>query len=412
MNPKNRRVAYILKMYPRFSETFIINEILAHEAAVSDVDIFSLRSPKDGRFHADHARVRAPVTYVPSGMPKAAQLWSLLHAVGRWSAGIWPLLAAHPNLTPNDLYQALYVAQHVRERRPEVLHAHFGSVATTIARLVSKLTGVPYVFTAHAKDIFHDSVDPADLRCKLNDAMAVITVSDYNRAFLQEQFGVADGQITRVYNGMNLDKFRYASPAKRPRRIVGVGRLVEKKGFLDLVEACAILAGRGSAFDCEIIGAGEYEAELRTRIDELGVAEHVRLLGPRPQEEVIQHVQNAAVLAAPCVVGGDGNRDGLPTVLLEAMALGTPCVSTNVTGIPEVIRNGETGLLVDQHNPRELADALESLLDRPTLRVRCAQAARALIEREFDLKTNAKTIRSLYDRTPVEAQAGRLLEAA
>src|SRR5690606_12661002 len=152
------------------------------------------------------------------------------------------------------------------------------------------------------------------------------------------------------------------SPDIRPRQIVSVGRLVEKKGFDVLIDACAIMADRGVDFNCRIVGTGELEAELREQIARLGVEQHIELTGPRPQREVIDLIQNAAVFAAPCVNGSDGNRDGLPTVLLESMALGTPAVSTDVTGIPEILRDGETGLMVPQHDAHALATALERLL--------------------------------------------------
>jgi glycosyltransferase involved in cell wall biosynthesis len=175
-----------------------------------------------------------------------------------------------------------------------------------------------------------------------------------------------------------------------------VGRLVEKKGFGDLVDACALLARRGKRFRCLIIGSGPLEAELKARIARLGVADSVQLIGPHPQRELAAYLQASAVFAAPSVVGGDGNRDGLPTVLLEAMALGTPCVSTDVTGIPEVVRHEETGLQVPQHRPEALAGALERLLEDGDLRVALAERARALIEAAFDVERNAAALRDVF----------------
>jgi glycosyltransferase involved in cell wall biosynthesis len=178
--------------------------------------------------------------------------------------------------------------------------------------------------------------------------------------------------------------------------VVYVGRLVEKKGLADLIDACALLAGRGKTLECGIVGAGEMETELRERIARLGVGSTVRLLGPRPQAEVIRLIREASAVAAPCVIGEDGNRDGLPTVILEAMALGTPCVSTDVTGIPEVVRHGETGLIVPQHDPAALADALERFASDAALRVSLAVRARERIEDEFDIRRNAAKIRALF----------------
>jgi len=150
---------------------------------------------------------------------------------------------------------------------------------------------------------------------------------------------------------------------------------------------------------------------LRRQIESSRLQSRVELAGPRPQSEVIALVQSAAVLAAPCVVGADGNRDGLPTVLLEAMALGAPCVSTDVTGIPEVLRDGETGLMIPQHDPASLADALERLLVNPTLRVQLAQAARRLMEAEFDVHRNAAHVRDLFQRAQT-ASSGTITSGA
>jgi len=400
------RVGYILKMYPRFSETFIVNEMLAHEAAGLPLEIFSLRAPVDGRFHANYARVQALVTYVPAAEPKARIFWEEVRKAAQEFPALWPALQSPVQLEAIDIVQALWLARSVRERGITHLHAHFGTAATSVAWLVSCLTGLPYLFTAHAKDIFHDSVQPADLYRKVNDAAHVITVSDYNLAFLRQHYAGRAPQIQRVYNGLDLTLFRYQSPAKRPRHIVTVGRLVEKKGFDDLVTACALLVARGCDFTCDIIGDGPLQAALQAQITQHGLVDRVRLLGPQPQGDVITHIQNAAIFAAPCVVGEDGNRDGLPTVLLEAMALGTPCVSTDVTGIPEVLRHNATGLMVPQHSPALLAHALAQLLDDAALRVDLAEAARAHIETNFDIHRNAAQIRALYRAASAPLPAG------
>ena len=171
---------------------------------------------------------------------------------------------------------------------------------------------------------------------------------------------------------------------------------MEKKGFDVLVAASAELVRRGVNFRCQIAGGGEHEAALREQIAALNVQSHVELIGPRPQSEIISLVQGAAALAAPCVVGNDGNRDGLPTVLFEAMALGTPCVSTDVTGIPEVLRDQDTGLLVPQRDPIALADALQKLINDSALRVRLAAAARELMEAEFDITRNSVRQRAIF----------------
>jgi glycosyltransferase involved in cell wall biosynthesis len=179
--------------------------------------------------------------------------------------------------------------------------------------------------------------------------------------------------------------------------ILAVGRLVEKKGFDDLIDACAMLAREGTAFSCLIVGSGEEEDALRQRIARLGLQDKVRLEGPRPQREVIELMRRATLMAAPCIIGADGNRDGLPTVLLEAMALGLPCVATDVTGIPEVVRDGETGLCIRQAAPENLAGAMATLLADADQRLRLARNARQLIEAEFDVHRNAARVFRLFE---------------
>lgn len=400
--PKPLRVGYVLKRYPRYSETFIVNEILAHEAAGLEVCIFSLYPPADTHFQDALARVRAPVIYLSAERVKAAEFWATLARAHTQLAAVSGGLAAAGDADVRTVHWALLLALEARARGLTHLHAHFGSVATEVARLAGMFAELPYTFTAHAKDIFHESVDEHDLGRKLREAAAVVTVSDYNLHHLKDRYGDAAGRVERIYNGMDLERFRYAAPVERPPQLVSVGRLVEKKGFADLIEACALLRARGTDFHCVIIGTGELEGELRAQIACLNLENTVELLGPRPQRELAAHLQAAAAFAAPCVVGRDGNRDGLPTVLLEAMALGTPCVGTDVTGIPEILRHDETGLQVPQHRPDALADALERLLVDGALRVRLAANARALIEQKFDICKGAAALRTVF--------AGRHLE--
>jgi colanic acid/amylovoran biosynthesis glycosyltransferase len=300
--------------------------------------------------------------------------------------------------------QAVRLAELVRERGIGHLHAHFASVATTVARLASLLSGVPYSFTAHAKDIYHESVDAEDLRRKLADAHHVVTVSDYNLAHLRETYGPDADRVQRVYNGLDLSDAAWSDPVGRAPLVVAVGRLVEKKGFDVLLDALALLHQRRPEVRAVIAGDGALADDLRAQRDRLGLQDVVHLPGPVPQTEVRDLLARAAVFAAPCVVGPDGNRDGLPTVLLEAMAAGAPAVSTDVTGIPEVVRDEETGLLVPQHDPVRLAAALERLVTDRALASRLSRAARALVESSFDVHVQARALREL-DRMPVLPRA-------
>jgi colanic acid/amylovoran biosynthesis glycosyltransferase len=391
------KVGYVVKRYPRYSETFIVNEILAHEAAGMEVEIFSLLPPEDGHFQDAISRVRAPVTYLQAKGLKAADFWSTLDDAGEILPYLWDSLEEARGEDVRYAYQSIVLARETRLRGIDHLHAHFATASTTVARLAARFARIPYTMTAHAKDIFHESVNPEDLRRKLRDAAATVTVSDYNLEYLRASYGPIAKDVRRIYNGLELEKFSYEEPRRRAPEILAVGRLVEKKGFDDLIEACALLRNRSVQFRCRIIGLGEQERELRAKVKRLKLGDRVELPGPRPQNALIEAVGRAAVFAAPCVIGGDGNRDGLPTVLLEAMALGTPCVSTDVTGIPEVLHDGETGLMVPQRDTNALAGAIERLLADPALRVELAGRARQLVEVEFDVRRNAALLRKTFE---------------
>ncbi len=381
MPPETPRIGYVAKVFPRLSETFIVTELLAHEAAGLDIEIFSLRESADLGAHAAHARLRAPTTHLPTDVTVGLLLDEIDAARAFYADDLDDVRDLHPR----ELVQALRLASLVRDRGIGHLHVHFANVAASVTRLAARLAGVSYSVTAHAKDIFHEDVDPVALRGILADAAAIVTVSDFNVAYLRRLCPAVAPRLHRVYNGIELERFTFSAPAERPPLVVAVGRLVEKKGFGDLVEACALLAAQGRRFECRIVGGGALEARLRAQVAQLGLDDVVTLAGPASQEVVRAEITAAAALAAPCIVGADGNREGLPTVLLEAMALGTPCVATDVTGIPEVLHDGRTGLGIAQHDPPALAAALGRLLDDADLRVRLATGARKLIERRFDI---------------------------
>ncbi|TVR58150.1 MAG: colanic acid biosynthesis glycosyltransferase WcaL [Candidatus Competibacteraceae bacterium] len=406
-SPENSRVGYIVKRYPRYSETFIVNEILQHEEARLPIEIFALRPVLETHFQDVLAAVRAPVTYIPDKVSKAASLWESINAARRELPDFWAALDELGDLEAEDLIQAIDLALRARERGVTHFHAHFGTVSATVARLAARFARIPYTLTLHAKDIYHVSVDPALMRKKLGAAARVITVSDYNQRYLAATYDSAAAKVVRLYNGLNLARFAFTIPSRTSREILAVGRLVEKKGFDVLIDACAILRDRGVAFQCRIVGDGTERATLSARIAHLNLGAMVRLAGPQPHAELIGTFREAAVVAAPCVIGADGDRDGLPTVLLEAMALGVPCVATDVTGIPELVRDGDTGLCVPQRDPQALADALQRLLDDADLRVDLATRARRLIEQDFDIRRNAAQLREWFAVAARDAAAGR-----
>lgn len=403
------RVGYVVRRYPRYSETFIVNEIIDHESSGLAIEILSLWHPTDEHFQDVLARVKAPVKYFVSEGLSAEGFWLAMEQCLEILPDFRAALGATPDEEARYVYPAMLIALHARRSGTRHLHAHFASEATTVARLAAAFSGLQYSFTAHAKDIFLESVNQEVVRRNLAGAAAVVTVSEYNLRYLRRVYGDDAGRVRRIYNGLDLGLFPFTAPEVRPPYIVAVGRLVEKKGFADLVEACALLAARGVAFEGDIIGEGLLEAELDAQIRRFGLQGRLRLAGMLPRNEVIKRLRRAAVMAAPCVVAGDNDRDGLPTVLLEAMAVGTPCVSTDVTGIPEVLRDGDTGLAVGQHDPPALAASLERLLTDSELRVWLSLRARHLIEAEFDIRRSAAELRGIFQGvglTPKRTPAG------
>lgn len=395
-------IAYILKMYPRFSETFIVNEILELERQGVDVRIYSLRKPDDGRFHPSLSRVKANVIYVPQYPQMEPERVRAAHAaLAAANPAAYAALRAEVEVV-SQLYalkrflQAGYIAAHLLKNPVDALHAHFASSATRVANFVTRLSGIPYSFTAHAKDIFHEEVNPASLQRKIADARFVVTVSRFNQTYLQQEVQHdAPGDVRCLYNGIDLHHFRPDSAINRkPTLILAVGRLVEKKGFDVLVDACAILDRRGVDFRCEIVGKGDLHGPLARQIAAHNLEEKVILAGPRPQDEVRLAYQQATVFALPCRIGSDGNRDGLPTVLLEAMACGLPVVTTPVTGNPEIVDDGINGRLIPENDPLALANALADLLQDDVQRRQMSLTARMKVERYFDVRQNVSQLRA------------------
>ena len=404
-------VGYVLKMYPRFSETFIVSEILAREAAGERIVIFSLRTPADARFHAELARVKAPVIQVPR-TSNAGKLWQRLADVAadpELGAGIQRMLPELLAADADDASQSVLLAQAARDRGVTHLHAHFASVATTAARFAGAIAGLPYSFTAHAKDIFHEDTDQAELERKFAESHHAVTISHYNVNDLRGRFPEATKDLHLVRNGLNLERFPYRRPsaAAAVPQVLAVGRLVEKKGFSMLVEAAARLRSRGIRVQVNIAGDGPLAAELEARISAADLHDHVHLLGPRTQAEITELMANHDVFAAPFVVGSDGNADGLPTVLLEAMASGLRCVAADVTAVGEVVRSGETGWLVPTGDLGAFTDALAEAVG-PGDHAPMADAARALIEEQFDSSRQAAQLRSLVQGTVPEHVNARL----
>jgi glycosyltransferase involved in cell wall biosynthesis len=292
--------------------------------------------------------------------------------------------------------QSGYVANEASRLRLTHLHAHFANRPASVAFLAAKIAGIPFSFTAHATDIFKAEVNPKSLARKIEAARFVVTVSEFNKSYLEERTPSARSKIVLVHNGIDLARFSpngVTPPA--PFTILCVARLVEKKGLPVLIEASRHLRDREVTFRTWIVGKGRIRPELEALIKRWKLQEHVKLLGPHSQLEVLDRYHSSHLYALPCTVGSDGNRDGLPVSIVEALACGLPVVTTPVTGIPEVIRHGHNGLLVPSDDARSLADAIQSLIQNQDLYESLKQNTRSSVTSMFDLRETAEQLRAL-----------------
>lgn len=409
----NLRIGYILKMFPRFSETFVLSEILELERQGVEVRTFSMKLPTGPRQRGVE-RVRALQTVLPSGavLLSARAMWTHFRVLARRPAGYVETLRFA--LTRRDLKalvkfgQAVTVADCALRENIKHFHAHFASGPTRVAKMASMISGIPYSFTAHAKDLYHEGHKKGankKLKKRVQRARFLVTISEENKRFIESQgFKVKEGRIRPIHIGLNLRDFPFTAVAERPRGprplVFAVGRLIPKKGFADLVRAAQILKARDVSFRCLIAGEGPEDSVLRALIADCGVSDGVRLLGSVPLSRLRRtFYRRAAVLVQPCVVSDDGDRDGIPTVLLEAMAMGVPVISTPVSGIPEAVTHRHTGLLAQPGSPEDLADAIEELLTDRTLAHTVSVNGRRKVEEEFDIVRNAGALRKLFLRS-------------
>ena len=398
------RVAYVLRRFPQLSETFILRELVALRSRGVDTRVFALERVETERMHAEARRLLPEVTFVgplesaawrgPAIVPPSQRPWA---GAGR---RIGPELLS-------------WGATHV--------HAHFAGPAATAAAFAARIARIPYSFTAHAKDIFVDSLDWRWLAWLGARAHAVVTVCDYNRRFLRRRMPGA--RILRLYNGVDLDRWRplprtsgVAPAASAAGPLVAAGRFVEKKGFHVLVKALALLRDRGMPQRAFLIGDGVEREAVRELARAHGLRRWVRFPGAMTQPQVLRTMRRAALAALACVVEEDGNQDALPTVLLEAAACGVPAVATTVGGVPEIVRDGVTGRLVAPGDAEALADAIASIMTSPRRRARMGAAARRRAESKFDQRRTSAALARLFAgsgrSSPGQSRASPQLEGA
>ena len=402
-----RHIGYVLKRFPRLSETFILNELLELERRGVRITIFSLLEPPSEPLHEALERLHAQVFYLSGGSMARAWRVTTRELGERKKQSIVDFLDADasPLFAGKDaesiaalMIKATAAAAIAQAAGVEHFHAHFGSDATTVALLAARQMRCGFSYTAHARDIFHlyhtPRSDRAMRRAKLAEARFTVTVSDYNKRYLDE-IARGEGRVVRLYNGIDLDRFRPCEISRCSQRFIAIGRLVTKKGTDTTLRALA--RPELTAAHLDIFGDGPELDKLRTLADELGIAGRVRFHGACTQGEVIEAMRSASGLVLPCRIDPSGDRDALPTVLLEALASGLPVVASDIVGIGEIVIDESTGLLVPPDDHAALATAMLRLTSEPLLAMRLAREGRRHAERLFDVRRNVEQLARLFD---------------
>jgi glycosyltransferase involved in cell wall biosynthesis len=415
----NKQIGYLLRSYPRLSQTFVLNEILALEKIGVSLQVFALTNPHEKVVQRQVDQVRAPIHYLEDSIqPRRIgnRLREHLQVAGLHFRGYLRSLfyiATHPKIdqgyTASSRWECFRQAVHLvyvldlqeRETGETLghLHAHFAHDPTLIAYLFHLITGIPFSFTAHARDLYQVPEEVLTDRIRL--ARAVVTCCGANMEYLNQIAPSQQSKFSLVYHGVNLKDFQPAqngdalSAAEKPI-ILSVGRLVEKKGFQDLLQALLIVKERGRRFCCTIYGDGPLSQTLQKWLEDHNMAGDVMLMGDSTQQELISIYQKATLFALTPVQTEDGDRDGIPNVLLEAMAVGLPVVTTAVAGIPELVEDNQNGLLYQPHDVDGISSGILELLDNAEKRKLLGDLASKKVQEQFDLAQAARRLKTLF----------------
>ena len=395
----------MMSRFPHLPETFILREMVELERQGWQVCLYPLIRQKQAVIH-EEARPwmkRANVLPFFSGRIVVENARQIARRPLNYSALLGRIFkenAANPGFLARAmalLPKAVTAARRMQAEGVRHIHAHYATHPALAAWIIHRLTGIPYSITAHAHDIF---VSQSMLQTKVRDAAFVVAISEYNRNFIARHVGEWAREKTHVIHcGIDPAWYtpRHVMRAKdAPLEILSIGSLQPYKGQQHLVDACAVLYSAGVPFRCRIIGGGDERVNLERQIAKLGLADSVMLMGPLPQEEVARLLPSADCYVQPSVILDSGKMEGIPVALMEALACQVPAVATAISGIPELIRPGETGYLVSPANPRAIANALVRIVEQPEEAAALAAAGRRLVLREFNLCANVARLSDLF----------------
>ena len=393
-------LAYLFSRYPVVSQTFCDTEMMALEARDFRITIASLNPPTTSFKHERLKNLQAEILYPPPreilDLPKSGAcdhdpIWkAMVTLADEHEKAYGPSFKARTRAQ-----NAWHFAREFAKRRIKHIHVHFANRATHTALFLKK-AGYTFSFTAHAQDFMIDLGSRELLQEMAREAEFVVAVSDFSRQLLQEMCPDSASKIIRIYNGLDPSVLSPTPLPEGPLTILSIGRLIEFKGFSNLIQAVALLRDRGVAASLNIIGDGPLREELKTLICSLNLNDSAKLLGVRSQDQIKQHLEDSHVFALACIVDQKGASDILPTVILEAMAAGRPVVSTRLVGVPEMVEHGVTGLLAESGNIEDLADQLQHLANTPTDLAKMGAAGRAKLLETFTLDHTAGTLAALF----------------
>ena len=396
-----KRIAYILNNFPALSETFIVNEILELKRAGFDIRIYARKKQESTKCGKDVLDLAKEVYYfheneAPILRKMYLHLYFLFRSPIRYIRATLFVKSLGDKGTLWRFRQSVFLAKKIVDTKSEHIHAHFANLATEYAMWVSKLTGIPYSFTTHAVDIF---ADPKFIKEKINNAKFVVTISNYNKNYFIENYpGINSEKIKVIHCGVKIPP-----PENLIKKetdiftILSVGRLVRKKGFSYLIDACSILRHKeGIDFKCEIIGEGPQRDVIRQCIISNKLDGLVTLRGELAHEEVLRNLKKADLFVLPSITELDNNRDGIPVSLMEAMAAGVPIISTTVSGIPELVKDG-AGLLVPEKDVGALSEAIRKIYRlKEDERRKMGEVGRRIVETEFNPKYEIEKLVRLF----------------
>ena len=399
-----RRLAYLYSRYPVVSQTFCDSETLALEARGFEIDIASINPPLSTIRHERFDNLQAEVFYPPPSKVLSA-LQKRRESEGSWEKRFGEMIVRHDAdygesfKAGTRARNALYFAELFQRRGVEHVHVHFANRATHTALFIKQWAGIPFSFTAHAQDFMVDHGSDNLLRELCREAEFVVAVSDFSRDVLRETCPDSVKKIERVYNGLTMADFPQAAiSSDGPLKIITIGRLIEFKGFHHLIEACAKLGEVGIEYECCIIGEGPWREQLEKLTSERGVSDHVEFAGVQTQEQVKSRLRASDVFVLPCIVDSKGASDILPTVITESMACSLPIVSTQLVGVPEMVDDGETGILVEPGNVDALAEALKRLAGDHDLARSMGKAGREKAKRVFELEITSGQLVEKFEK--------------